>query len=154
MRTVYGLKLARRVLSLPVPRPSSTYARWGLAYERKLFSALLASDLSAAHNPAFYFEDRRGRSYCVPDILVQDYRGLTIIVECKLTFKQEAIEKLRKLYCPVVRRALGSDLVIPLVIVKNIVPDAPSPALTLESALSNNTYLIQWLGRERTFPIA
>lgn len=142
-----------------MPDPTSAWAKQGLSYERRVVKSLVDAGIKVLHNPAFEFEDDRGPNYCVPDILIPSYKGDSILIECKLTYKIEAILKLRNLYAPVVQHAF-SQPVICLVIAKNITPNAPEPKLTLESAicetrLSNLAgvgFLIQWLGKG-TFPI-
>ena len=141
-----------------MPRPSSAQARAGLAYERKAAKALSASGLGlVSHNPWFYYEDDNGPGNAIPDIVLNELtRELTaifgrvcIVAECKLTYRPEAIVKLRQLYCPIVARATGRPIasIFPLVISKHLTSSAPVPAYTIAGALSQREPLLHWLGK-------
>ena len=156
MRLISGLRSAELTSLRPFPKPSSVWSRSGLSYERNVVKALRGSGLSVLHNPAFTFKDRLGVGYCVLDALVADYRGRTLIFECKLTYKAEAVVKLNRLYIPIVKSALGLSSVTAIVVAKNLTPDSPAPFFTLESVLCSTPQqqnLIQWLGRGKTFPL-
>lgn len=148
MRRVRGLTLSQRCEPRGLPKPKAIVAKAGLAYEKKVLGALKGAGLNVEHNPWFYFEDANGPGYCIPDILVQCPKIPTrqIIVECKLTYKEEALEKLNKLYQPVVSLATKT-WTIPLVVAKNIIPSAPIPAFSFLDAIDRDTALLQWRGK-------
>jgi hypothetical protein len=163
-RPARNLRWSRHVSTRPIPKPSSTWSKVGLAYERRVVSSLAEAGIRLLHNPGFEFEDDSGSNYCVPDIILPNYDNKLIIIEVKLTYKVEAILKLRNLYAPVVSLALSRPVVC-LVIAKNVTPNSPEPELTLESAICQSArseiaaagrpgvgFLVQWLGRGM-FPI-
>jgi hypothetical protein len=159
-----NLRWARHVSARPMPGPISEWARQGLAYERRVAKSLAEAGIDLLHNPGFEYEADTGPGYCVPDIIIRNYNGTTLIIECKLTYKPEAIIKSKSLYAPVV--AMAFDTVpISLVVAKSLTAFAPEPQLTLDAAvclskLSEKAspgaagvgYLIHWLGRG-IFPI-
>ena len=131
----------------PKPRATSTAAAFGLRYERKLFRAFKKSKFSVEHNPWFMFEDSVGRAWCSPDFILDQIKYL-VVVECKYTYVPNAFQKLISLYIPIVQKALKKPA-FPLVICKNLTPDAPKPALCIGDALCPSTnYLYQWMGTE------
>jgi hypothetical protein len=113
-----------------------------------MLKSILPKSMSLEHNPWFYYTASEGvRSACCPDILIHDNDfGYTIVIEIKNTWVPSALPKLRSLYCPVVSRALDRPTK-PLVLVKNLTPDAPRPQSTLSFGLIAPDPLIQWLGR-------
>lgn len=136
----------------------------GLAYERKVISALadafvttgLGFDLS--HNPWFEYELATGKNWCIPDAMLSlqggEYENIIFVIEIKLTYTPEAIEKLNRTYCPVVEKAFGYRTV-PVVICKNLVPGAPRAMPTFFGAIDRAQVmpypfpLVQWLGNGR-----
>lgn len=147
------ITLARRVPTTLVPKANSAWARAGLRYERNLARTLQRAGIDILHNPQFYYETPHNSGYCLPDIVLLGFRPFPIVIEVKLSYREEAIEKLRSLYCPVLRAALGVPLARPVVVTKVLRPDSPSPEVSLESLLcSPNAFLIQWLGRGE-FPL-
>ena len=153
MRTIKGIKFARRCEPKTIPAPSSAVAKAGIAYEKKVFKALQCIGFEIEHNPWFLFKDSKGFGYCVPDILMRCPKDCTrqIIIECKLKYKDSAIIKLERLYRPVVSIATNTWNV-PLVIVKYLSETAPTPALSLLGAI--NSYdatgeipVLHWMGK-------
>jgi len=119
----------------------------GLRYERRLKKELEKSfknkDLKVEYNPWFFYRlDDGNTGACCPDILLHDNElGIIWVLEVKYTWVPEAIEKLIDLYCPVVELAL-SQITEPLVVVKRLTPDAPTPKLGLLTP--SNVKLFQW----------
>jgi hypothetical protein len=127
----------------------------GLAYEHKVLGALAEALASAglsfdlAHNPWFEYHTSTGQGLCVPDILLtinsSEFKNLIFVIEIKLTYTIEAIAKLRGLYCPVVEAALARRA-LPLVICKNLTPEASYAHGIFFPALDLPEPLFQWLG--------
>jgi hypothetical protein len=119
----------------------------GLRYERRVQKALTKVKAgfigNVEVNPWFRFVDAMGTNYCSPDMLVHLANGSVVVVEVKLTWVAQALAKLTDLYVPVVERALGTRA-MPLVIVKNLVPEGPKAAYTLGDALASSSKLYFW----------
>lgn len=135
------------------PRPVSLSARVGLVFERQFYRALYAQvhsnkEWKLQRNPWFeYQDDKSGHNVCCPDIILTDVKNdFVIVIEVKQTYIEEAITKLRNLYCPVVYKATGIPATA-LVVVKNVLPGAPSPASRISFALQTSTPVFQWLGQ-------
>lgn len=135
------------------PRPAGLAARDGIAFERKFQRALHAlvhtnAEWKLQRNPWFeYQDDERGYNVCSPDITLTDTKNdFIIVMEVKQTYVEDAIIKLRDLYCPVVFKATGIPAA-PLVVVKNVLPNAPLPASRISFALQASTPVFQWLGQ-------
>lgn len=77
--------------------------RKGLRYERKIEEDLkeLYGD-SLKCGPWIKFTDRRGTGYAQPDFIV-DLPDRVLIIECKLTYKPKAKDKLRRVYARLIR---------------------------------------------------
>jgi hypothetical protein len=145
LRKVTGeLRSARRCPPKYTPKASSAMAKLGLSYERKIVRDLMRSVWLVEHNPWFEFQDELGVSTCCPDIILTADSKI-IVIEVKLTWVPEAIEKLRGLYCPVVEYALAAE-VFPLIIVKNLRPDAPPVQDSVQRALESEMPILQWIG--------
>lgn len=145
------LSASRAPVRVHKSRASNSRGYIGLLYERKTFAMLktvLPKSMSIEHGPWFYYEASEGTSgACQPDILIHDDEfGYTIIIEIKNTWVSGALVKLKSLYCPVVSKALSRPTK-PLVLVKNLIPDAPRPQTSLSFALISPSPLLQWLGR-------
>lgn len=71
----------------------------------KLLRALYGED-QVLHGPWIEYEDSRGKGWCQPDaiILPPSEDKPLVIIECKLTAKGAAEEKLKNIYCPVIER--------------------------------------------------
>lgn len=176
---------AQRVSYLEVPRPISAAAKAGLRYERAVRRALAASShCIAIYNPQFKYEINGRMSatgsivgHCIPDFILSNLAWLSpsaiVVLECKLTWKPEAAQKLLDFYCPVVGRAQATELVFPVVIAKNLTREAPEPHLSLKTAIfgrlvpcaktpgipsprppssASSVPVVHWLGRGE-FPI-
>lgn len=127
-----------------MPKPRTAWARAGIRYELNVVKAL-ALFVPVLHNPWYVFEDDHGASYISPDIVLP-YDSKLIVAECKLTYKPEAIVKLRRLYCPIIAMATEKP-VLPLVITKNLNPSAPEPGLALSIAIGLAEPLLHWTGK-------
>jgi hypothetical protein len=119
----------------------------GLRYERRFIKTLretVGSKFQVEYQPWFFYVDGEGnRSACAPDILLHDDElCITYVIEVKYTWVPAALVKLKTLYCPVVSKALGCDTE-PLVVVKRLTPEAPSPRLGL--LMAGTSPLFQWL---------
>jgi hypothetical protein len=128
-------------------RGSSPAAKIGLRYERNVGKELArhigpAKFSSIEHNPWFRFTDYYGTNNCSPDFLLWD-RDRCAIIEIKLTWVPAAMAKLCELYCPVVSAALQCK-VMPLVICRNLTPQAPKAEQTLVKAMTSVTKLLHW----------
>jgi hypothetical protein len=162
MNKAEGLIFAQRCHPLANFKGRTPKQREGLAYERKFVSALSDALISAgtsfdlAHNPWFVFEGKMGRAYCVPDLILSihdgPYKDRTFVIEVKLTYTAEAIEKLENIYCPVVAHALNESA-IPVVVCKHgakIMPHRAWP--TFYGAVQSSELepypfpIFQWLG--------
>jgi hypothetical protein len=183
-----NIAAAHRIDYLELPKPASSWTKAGLRYERSVYRAIAASSAClASHNPQFYYitdgnelkdappplgpNSRYARipieGCCIPDFVLTGLPFLSpdeiIILECKLTYKIDTADKLLDLYVPVVRRALSAAVVWPIIVAKNLTPDAPAPSFSLEAAwikakearnlgTSRFVPVVQWLGRGQ-FPI-
>ena len=146
MRTAGELRSVKRCAAQLVPKGRTPAQREGLRYERKVRDALRLAlgDANVVHNPWFIFEDAEGSAYCCPDFIITLPYGI-VVIEVKLSYVDEAIIKLRRLYCPVVAKAFG-EAVTPLVICRHLTPLAPPAASALGPALSLGVPLMHWLG--------
>lgn len=102
------------------------------------------------NNLWFYYKaqtsDGAISSACSTDALIFDFEfDYVIVVEIKNTWTPLAMEKLVELYCPVILRVFGKP-VKPLVLVRNLIPGAPLPKLSLSAALISAVPLLQWSG--------
>lgn len=103
-REVRGLKWARfgpKPHYLTSQKQRGLRAK-GLAYERKVGKALLLDHPNALLGQWIYFEDFKGPGVAQPDILLTLGNSLHII-ECKLSYKEEAEEKIRRVYGTLLR---------------------------------------------------
>lgn len=158
-----SLLSASRCHARQMPRSRHTSAQSaGLAYERKVISALAdglvlsGCGFDLSHNPWFEYNTAQGRGYCVPDAMLSmqsgEYVDTIFVIEVKLTYVPDAIEKLDSVYCPIVRKAFNSSAVVPIVICKNLVPQAPRAMPTFFGAVAyaetdeDKFALVQWLG--------
>lgn len=143
---------ANRISKRDVPRPANPIARSGLSYQRKFSQALDDSTppgYIVEREPWFEYRDSRSDKslVCCPDLLaVDNEEGFAIVIEIKRTWVPDAIEKLRRVYCPVVSAALGLPT-RPLVVCKTLLPSCPRPSPTISFALFSDDPLFHWLGR-------
>jgi hypothetical protein len=147
-RIAVGLTKAERARTrYAVPVPSSPAAKLGLTYERKIGRELVmhvnrGNFVKLEHNPWFTFYDSFGIGNCCPDFLLWGTSGI-VVIEVKLTWVAEALDKLHELYCPVVSVALGIAT-RPLVICRSLTSETPKPQLTLRQATTGNGNLLLW----------
>lgn len=83
--------------------------RDGLVYESrvaKLLRALWGAD-NVLHNPWVSYEDKYGKGWCQPDIVVSRESAPLLIIECKLTATHTAFKQLKNFYLPVVSKIYG-----------------------------------------------
>lgn len=146
--TPKGLVATRATLPLHAPKPTSIAALAGLRYERRVHKQLqrhlaLGHFLKLEHNPWFTFSDFFGASSCCPDFLLWPLDGSVVIVEVKLTWTPVALNKLIDLYHPVVHCALGTSTQS-LIIVRNLIPEAPPAKHSLSEALASPSRILQY----------
>ena len=133
-------------------RASSPAAAQGLRFERAVAKSLLALSLeehfTVEHNPFIqYWTVHALHAYCEPDFVLTLQDGTVVVVECKLTWVPDALEKLQRLYLPVVAKIYPAKGPIrPLVIVKTTHRAAPPAAYSVREALRSPEPLVQWLG--------
>lgn len=131
------------------PARANTIAqRKGLAYQKAVCKALLG------HSGAWFeFEDAIGPGICQPDLyftLGGEARALAL-VEIKLTYTQEALDQLLRLYSPVLALAFHLP-VFPVVICKNLTPRATALpicgdfASALRASRPGLPSICHWLG--------
>lgn len=147
-RIAVGLTRAERARrQFPKPKPSNAAAKLGLRYERTVGKELerhanMGNFAKVEHNPWFTFWDEYGTANCCPDFLLYLEQGV-VVTEVKLTWVKVALEKLVDLYCPVVSAALGVPT-RPLVICRNLRPDAPPAMFSIRDAIISPTSPLLW----------
>jgi hypothetical protein len=120
-KSVIGLKWARlleeRPRNIPLVRARPGRLGDGVRYERSLAKGLG----QFRHGQWWEYRDETGISCCQTDFVAR-MRDWTVLLECKLTWTEEAEEQLWGLYVPVVSRALQVDggRVLPVVVCKNL----------------------------------
>lgn len=82
-------------------------------------------------------------------ISLEDY-SFIICMEIKLTYVEIAIEKLKKLYLPVIHQSLNLP-VVPLVCVKNLTKFSPKSSSNLSSALELEIPLLTYFGNGKIY---
>jgi hypothetical protein len=115
---------------IPHERAQKGVKGLGLRYERKVrdeAQELYGSDCKGG----IWFEYYNGQSHwCQVDVLIyEDLRKVNFILECKLTDVEEAKEKLRDLYIPVVRAATNLPT-FGIVVAKNLTPKSDKVVAT------------------------
>jgi hypothetical protein len=131
--------------------------RMGLTYQRALGKALKAKLKGATITPVPWYEYLQHnsdgtlkQSICSPDFIIEN-NGVGIVVEVKLTFVWDAIEKLNNLYLPIIKFT-RQDLrhIAPLVITRTLTPTAPPTITRISQALDVNRNVVpilQWLDK-------
>lgn len=149
---------ASRAADRTLKAPSNPSAAAGLRFERSVVKALrsaapTSAGFSIEHNPWFVYRDSNLTDYaCCPDILIHDIdHDYIIVVEVKLTWVPNALEKLQKVYCPVVARALESPT-RPVIVVRNLTPDSPRPQPSITRALLTQNPVVQWFDPRSPIP--
>lgn len=145
MRAVDGLKWAREAESPWGKRQRVRGAKAkGLAYERALAKALPG----ATHGQWFEFEDRNGRGYCQPDLIL--CRGL--LLEAKYTWTIDGHRQIEGLYKPVLEKVYGVGW-IGIVVCKVLVAGMPRGvkvvgdlAEGVREARAGNQVVLHWIG--------
>jgi hypothetical protein len=157
VRLISNLRSAQRCEPKFPAQASNPAAVLGLRYERKLVRTLRStSGLVVEHNPWFEFIDANGWGCCSLDVLVSGPRlgpkAPVLILECKLTWKPEAEEKLRGLYEPIVTLALDLPVrsIRSLTVAKHLTPEAPPAAQSITEALESGLRVLHWIG---TWPL-
>jgi hypothetical protein len=155
MRLVTGVIDSSRCPPRQMPKAANVHARRGLAYQKKVTKAMeevcKVANGKLEVEPWFRFQDLNGPGQCVPDLLLH-VQNITLIIEVKLTFVQDAMTKLAGLYIPVIMDATKKTLgqVRPLIICKNITPLTTNLIDNVHSAVYNyqpSIPVLQWLGK-------
>jgi len=146
------IEFATPIPSQKLPRPTSTLAKLGLAFERKFIRALRESTprgIFVENNPWYsYVEDEVTRT-CSPDFLIIDeIDGYGIVGEIKLNRTPLALQKLNDLYVPLLNSCSRKSGISfkPVVIVKNLTTDSPRPQPRLTWAFNAIEPLFHWPG--------
>ena len=125
-RTIVGLKRAELLGERPpfIPEPDCKGVQLtGLRYEKKVADYLKNryGEKRVWHGPWFEFEDRHGKGWCSPDVLVfPTGLGPVVVGEVKLTVTRDAQRQLQKLYIPVVRHLWPNNPIRPVQISLNL----------------------------------
>ncbi len=108
-RKVEGLRWVRETKN-PWPKAKlSGLTAQGMRFQNRIAKALLGQakgSFAVTSNPWFEFCDRNGQGLCSPDILLNGPSGI-VVIECKLTYTERALEQLFGLYLPVVELFFG-----------------------------------------------
>lgn len=81
---------------------ASQSQRAGMVYERRVANYFKALYSGVQYGPWIEYEDRYGKGFCQPDIIIAKPSAPLVIVECKLTATKTAFKQLRDMYLPVV----------------------------------------------------
>lgn len=103
-RVLEAQVLLGRPACIPQGRPRGAKAE-GLRYEGALFKA----GGEGIRGQWFKYWDEEGEFFCQTDILLRRPGGVWVL-ECKLTWTPEGEADLRRLYLPVVQKALGCEV--------------------------------------------
>ena len=126
---------------IPVPKRLRGARAAGKAYERKFAKRLV----DAEYEPWFEFEDDRGVGWCAPDFLITVDNTL-VVVECKLTVTDKAVEKFEGLYKPVLQQALGFENVVLVQVFKHFTKGFKKPLLKgVEDLYNGHLSAVNWL---------
>lgn len=109
-------RAVERPQSIPIGRPRGAKAL-GVRYER----ALARSLPGATHGQWWEFWDANGRGFCQTDLFLPVGEAV-VVLEVKYTWTPLGHSQLERLYLPVLRMALGRD-VIGLVVCKKLIPE-------------------------------
>ena len=105
----WSVLLAGWPKEIPKPTKLKGVQKAGLAYEKRVGKYLKARfGKNAMIGPWFQFLDKNGKRYCQPDFLLT-LDGQIYKIECKLSFRGRARDKLKKVYGPVVSAALNGS---------------------------------------------
>lgn len=134
-RSAEGLRFARPLLAgpfgrSPTPLRGTQAQKAGIRYERKVTSFLRSCFFDGLQvGPWFEFLDvNGGRRYCQPDALwLSKDKSFAIIFEVKIRFTSDAYYQLRKLYAPVVRKALEPQRIGLVNVCRSFDPAVPFP---------------------------
>ena len=113
-------------------RPSGAQ-RAGLAYQKRIevFLRDTVPSSSLDVGPWLWYVDACGRrSYCQPDFLIRE-PSRVVVVEVKIRWTADAWYQLRRVYLPVLSRAMPSARLVPLVICRSY-----DPAIRIGEAVS------------------
>ena len=91
------------------PRGSTPAQRAGLAFERAVGRWLTRAGIKARSVWLEYEEESGVRALASPDFVITDGPLAPAILECKLTFRSEAIAQLENLYLPLCEHLWGQQ---------------------------------------------
>lgn len=119
----------------------------GLRYEKLVRKALPAA-ARWSFNPWFEFVDANGKGFAQPDFVLRT-KNEVLVVECKLTFTEEAFGQLQELYFPILHYVHRLP-VRGIVLTKNLTPSAPPPTPSFRAAVAASRKgqipVVHWLG--------
>lgn len=116
----------------PARLRGSAAQRAGIRYERKAIK-FLTKEFGKDFTPSqwFQFTDMYGKvHFCQVDGLIR-INNFLILCEIKVTFTSDAWFQLRKLYEPVIRKALNPPRLASLIVCKSFDPAVPFPEAPL-----------------------
>ncbi len=135
----------------------------GVRYERRLFRAIqdlseiqwrscaaacVADAWEIDYQPWFdYFEPGLSVERCAPDVLVYNHNhNFALVIDAKRTYNPTILDKLQRVYIPVVAKALRVTDVRGLVVCERLTPLSPRPLSTLTGPEPLGVY--HWRGTE------
>ncbi len=154
MRIISGLQTVYRTQApFGKARGNTVPQKLGLAYQKKVAKAirLLPEIQHVEETPWFGFSDSTGGGLASPDLLVYTNYDAVLCIEVKLSWTPDAVSQLYDFYLPILTRVAQTELlpasrVVPLIITKNLLPNAPRAELNINSALKHNPSLLHWRG--------
>lgn len=123
---------ARNSLRFPSAKETRSRAE-GRRFEAKVQDALRPLG-KVLCNPWFEFADEQGLGRAQPDAVVLA-DGLVGIIECKRTFRPEAVKQLEDLYLPLARHYWSNAPVKGIIVCRHLSPNDLNLQPTLEAAL-------------------
>lgn len=82
-----------------------------------------AFNARVTHGPWIEYYDQEGRGFAQPDAIVEG-AGWIVVVECKRTFVEEALQKLEYFYKPLVQALYPSCVIYCVQVCKHLTPQA------------------------------
>ena len=132
--------------SFATNKASNVVSALGLRYEKKLRLELeKLEEFDVYHNPWFKYNETE---ICSPDFILwpKDEALPLIIIECKLKFVKDGLDKLNNLYIPVVKSAFKTEIEpVGILITKCLTPEVKSIIHSLRDAAPDKENVILWL---------
>lgn len=116
----------------------------GIAYEN-----LFAANIGGEHGVWWQFADSKGTGWCQTDVLVRGSR-YALVLECKLSYTEDAWPQMERLYRPVVAEALGLE-VLCIQVCKHLRPEWTGVVhhdlrSATKSAKDGGRVVLHWIG--------